>query len=219
MVCSIFSCRTTLVMAITYWYGAFMKKFMILAFILAVSLPVWAMKPVADSELSKVSGPNSLSMPSSERARMMIRYPLSDAYGTVELPLMIEAREFCEAILYGTKDDRAVILADLSTSRMLAAPREYRRGFLTNEELQSDQATGRDDPLDIPVITTGTHLSLDEPIGSEHTMYYTYGSYNRSNSAIYYELKPYGGGEMRDYYIQNTSTAVKPDSWFDVRVR
>jgi hypothetical protein len=203
----------------TYWYGAFMKKIMTLAVILAISLPLWAMRPVEDSELSNVTGLNSLSMATPERGRLNIRYPLLDAYGTIELPLMIEAQEFFETILYGSGEDKAVLLAGLSGSRMYSTPHDYRKGYITTEELQNDQATGRDDPLDIPVVLTDYHFSMDEPIGSGHTQYYTYGSSNKTDTAIYYELKPYGGGEMRDYYIKDTSTVVKPSSWFDVRIR
>jgi hypothetical protein len=194
-----------------------MKKLIIIMIFLGISLPVWAMRPVEDSELSTVTGPNSLVMNTPDRARLKLHTPYPKEYRGIGRPLLTAVEEMCEAILYGKKEDSGSLFASLDFNGSTSGPRGYRDSYMTNDEFQSDLATGRDNPLDVTVTTTDFRYSLNEPIGSSHTMYYTFGSYSRSTTPIYYELKPYGGGEMRDYYIDGYSTAVHPNSWFDVR--
>lgn len=192
---------------------------MIIAF-LAISLPVWALKPMEDAVLSTVSGPDSLGMKTPERARLVLSKPVKkDPFKGIGHSLLEVAGEFCDAALYGEESPQGGKSWPRWTMRWsLYSPTQNYRGKFTNtSDLESDQAKGKFDPNIANMDHADDRYSLSEPIGSNHSIYYLFGSYRRSDEPVSWVSKPYGGPEMRTHYLNDASTAVQPKSWVDIK--
>ncbi len=196
-----------------------------IAFILAlflISLPAWALKPMEDHALSTVSGPDSLSVTPLPSARLVIRLPeRGEGNKGIAKMLLRDMWEMSREILFGDEGFQGAHGRDPLQSRLAfsAGARKYREGYISTEEIESDRAYGKDDPVVSAYTKNDAYYSLETPLGKRHSIDYVFGSYNSSDEAVFWVNRPYGGPEMRSHYLKNSSTAVQPNSWVDVKPR
>jgi hypothetical protein len=197
-----------------------MKKIILIIALLVISMPVWALKPMGDVALSRVSGPDSLSVKTPERARLVLHKPVKkEAFKGIGKTILEEAGVLCDMILYGDSDIHDKKSFPRWSLNVSFFPRnlDYRDIYDSASEFESDQAKGKFG-YDIALNNRmNASYSLSDPIGSDHSIYYLLGSYRRSDEPVTWVTKPYGGPEMRNHYLNNTSTAVQPKSWVDIK--
>lgn len=199
-----------------------MKRVAFVIALVLISLPAWALKPMEDHALSTVSGPDSLSVTPLPSARLVISLPArGEVTRGIGKMLLRDMLEVSREILFGEGVFQGAHEGGLLQSRLAfsAGARKYREGYISTEEIESDRAYGKDDPVVGAYAKNDAYYSLDTPLGRRHSIDYVLGSYNSSDEAVFWVNRPYGGPEMRSHYLKNSSTAVQPNSWVDVKPR
>jgi hypothetical protein len=199
-----------------------MKKIVMLLAVFAMTLPLCALKPVEDSVLSTVSGPDSLGVNPSAKARIVLHLPLySDKFKGIGRMLLADMAEISDAILYGEEDDSGRVVSGLNRRRLVfyADPQQYKNGYLSSDDLETDQAYGKQDPMVSYFARPEANYTLGTPLNSRHSIDYVLGSYRSTDEPVYWVSKPYGGPEMRSHYLNDAKTAIQPNSWVDIKPR
>lgn len=195
------------------------RKIVILLVAVLLPLSAWALKPVEDSDLSSVSGPNSLDVNPVERARLVLRTRTKDGISGIGLAVLEAMREQGNAVLYGDKDDDDASSGEHFLFALYLGPREYRTIYIRSEDLQSDQAYGKYE-IDVGFDSkTGRDYALDAPLMGRYSHHYPSGDYRRSTDPVTWVNRPYGGPEMRSHYLNDATTRIQPNSWVDVKPR
>jgi hypothetical protein len=178
-----------------------MNKIIAFLIIPLIPLVLWAMKPITESDLSNVSSPASLPISSN-----------SEDLRFNDLKIRFDFQIFEEDI---DVTNKTYVTAKFSHFFLISPKNNI--SYVSVKNYMLNPITLQDDTLLISAEDSLDPYKLRyTPPEITHSMSYPIGQTNSSNTPYTYIIRS-GDIEMRDTYINNTSTNIIPNSWVDIK--